>query len=68
MEAEMVGEYVMMDSLPDKVKGFISAIDVRILRTYVRDEIRLPGYANRIDPDKWRPMIMSFEQLYGLKQ
>jgi hypothetical protein len=23
---------------------------------------------NRIDPDAWRPMIMSFQQLYRLKQ
>jgi hypothetical protein len=22
--------------------------------------------ANRIDPDKWRPLIMSFQQFYGL--
>lgn len=26
----------------------------------------LPGTAHRIDPDRWRPLIMSFQQFYGL--
>lgn len=26
----------------------------------------LAGYENRIDPDAWRPLIMSFSQFYGL--
>lgn len=45
--------------------GFL-ALEVRVLRTHVHEEIRMVGHANRIDPDKWRPMIMSFQQLYGL--
>ncbi|RWA06167.1 hypothetical protein EKO27_g8930, partial [Xylaria grammica] len=27
---------------------------------------QMEGYPNRVDPDKWRPLIMSFQQLYGL--
>jgi len=26
----------------------------------------MPGEHDRIDPDKWRPLIMSFQQFYGL--
>jgi hypothetical protein len=26
----------------------------------------VPGTENRVDPDKWRPLIMSFCQFYGL--
>ena len=26
----------------------------------------VPGERDRIDPDKWRPLIMSFQQFYGL--
>lgn len=26
----------------------------------------MEGFENTVDPDKWRPMIMSFQQLYGL--
>ena len=67
MEAEMAGEYEMMSSLTGDAKGFTLAIEVCVLRTYVLDELRLAGHSNYIDPDVWRPMIMSFQQLYGLK-
>jgi peptidoglycan hydrolase-like protein with peptidoglycan-binding domain len=28
--------------------------------------ILVPGEPDRVDPDKWRPLIMSFQQFYGL--
>jgi hypothetical protein len=33
---------------------------------HVHPGIRLPGTGNRIDPDAWRPLIMSFQHFYGL--
>jgi hypothetical protein len=27
----------------------------------------MEGFENRVDPDEWKPMIMSFQELYGLK-
>ena len=63
----MAGVYEMMSSLPGEAKGFTLAIEVRILRTYVVQALKLQGYDNRIDPDRWRPMIMNFQHLYGLK-
>ena len=57
----------MMGTLPGELRGFTLAIEVEVLRTYVVDEIRMKGHANRVDPDKWRPLIMSFQHLYGLK-
>ena len=67
MEAELTGVYEMMSSLPGEAKGFTLAIEVRVLRTYVLDSLRLHGHVNRIDPDAWKPMIMNFQHLYGLK-
>ncbi|KAI9685148.1 MAG: hypothetical protein M1822_004735 [Bathelium mastoideum] len=67
MEAAMVGEHKMMGDLPGELQGFALAIEVMVLKTYVIDAIRKDGHANRIDPDKWRPMIMSFQHLYGLR-
>lgn len=67
MEAEMTGVYEMMSSLPGEAKGFTLAIEVRVLRTHVHEYLRMEGHPNRIDPDVWRPMIMSFQNLYGLK-
>jgi flavin reductase (DIM6/NTAB) family NADH-FMN oxidoreductase RutF len=63
MEAELKGVYEMMQDAD--TKGFI-ALEVKVLRTHVHDNIRMAGHANRIDPDKWSPLIMSFQELYGL--
>ena len=59
MEAELVGKYSVLG-------GALVVLEVKILRTYVLDQLRLKGYENRIDPDAWHPMIMSFQHLYGL--
>ncbi|KAL1971013.1 hypothetical protein VTN77DRAFT_2847 [Rasamsonia byssochlamydoides] len=65
MEAELVNVVELMQDLPDR-KGFMLALEVKILRTHVEDYLRMAGHPNRIDPDRWRPMIMSFQELYGL--
>lgn len=46
--------------------GGTLTFEVRIQRVHVHEEIRVPGAGDRIDPDRWRPLIMSFQQLYGL--
>ncbi|KAI9696485.1 MAG: hypothetical protein M1820_008113 [Bogoriella megaspora] len=65
MEAKLIYSHEMMQDLPDR-KGAIYAFEVSILRTHIREELRMEGFENRVDPDKWRPMFMSFQQLYGL--
>ncbi len=52
-------------SRPDKAPGAI-AFEVRIIRAHVDTSILLAGHHNRIDPDLWRPLIMSFCHFYGL--
>lgn len=47
-------------------RGFILCIETRIQRVHVEESIMMIGEKNRIDPDKWRPLIMSFQQFYGL--
>ncbi|NKQ53570.1 flavin reductase family protein [Amycolatopsis sp. K13G38] len=47
-------------------RGRILAIEVRVRRVHVHEDIRMPGTENRIDPDRWRPLIMSFQRFYGL--
>ncbi len=39
-------------------------IEVRIVRAWVDESLVVDG--NRIDPDRWRPLMMSFCQFYGL--
>ncbi len=47
-------------------RGNLVAIEVRVTRVHAHPEIMMEGEPNRIDPDKWRPLIMSFQQFYGL--
>lgn len=67
MEAELVGIHELMKDGPSELKGALLAIEVRVLQTYIIDELRMDGHANRVDPEKWKPMIMSFQRLYGLR-
>jgi flavin reductase (DIM6/NTAB) family NADH-FMN oxidoreductase RutF len=47
-------------------RGRVICFEVRIQRVHLEESILLAGEPNRIDPDKWRPLIMSFQQFYGL--
>jgi flavin reductase (DIM6/NTAB) family NADH-FMN oxidoreductase RutF len=47
------------------VKGIL-CIEVRITRVYAHPSVLLDGEPNRIDPNRWRPLIMSFQRFYGL--
>ena len=50
----------------DAQRGKILVFEMRIVRVHVHDDIRVPETSDRIDPDAWRPLIMSFQHLYGL--
>ncbi|KAF2163247.1 hypothetical protein M409DRAFT_26291 [Zasmidium cellare ATCC 36951] len=67
MEAELHVHHNILTHILDPEGGVPLALEVKVLKTYVVDELRLSGHTNRIDPDKWRPMIMMFQHLYGLK-
>jgi flavin reductase (DIM6/NTAB) family NADH-FMN oxidoreductase RutF len=47
-------------------RGYIICFEVCIQRVHVEESLLLNGESNRIDPDKWRPLIMSFQKFYGL--
>jgi flavin reductase (DIM6/NTAB) family NADH-FMN oxidoreductase RutF len=42
------------------------AFEVRIVHAHVDQSILVSGKTNHIDPDQWRPLIMSFCRFYGL--
>lgn len=44
----------------------ITCLEMRIQRVHVDPSILVKENQNRIDPDLWRPMIMSFCRYYGL--
>ncbi|KAH8894286.1 hypothetical protein GQ53DRAFT_793191 [Thozetella sp. PMI_491] len=65
MECGLIEATNLWTDMPDR-EGMAMAIEVRVLRVHVLDRLRVEGHPNRVDPDKWRPLIMSFRQLYGL--
>lgn len=65
LEAELNAEHPFGLGNP-RIRTQISAIEVRIVRVHVARAIQMADDPDRIDPDKWRPLIMSFRQFYGL--
>jgi flavin reductase (DIM6/NTAB) family NADH-FMN oxidoreductase RutF len=47
--------------------GFAHAIEVSIERLHLDKSILRDGNPDRVDPDSWRPLIMSFAHFYGLR-
>jgi len=41
------------------------AVEVRLLRVHVEESLLMDGHLHRVDPELWRPMIMSFRHLFG---
>lgn len=41
------------------------AVEVRVVRTHVVPSLLADGGADRIDPDAWNPLLMSFRQFYA---
>jgi flavin reductase (DIM6/NTAB) family NADH-FMN oxidoreductase RutF len=48
------------------LSGGIVTFELRVLRVHLDPGILMDGEADRVDPDKWRPLIMSFQKFYGL--
>jgi flavin reductase (DIM6/NTAB) family NADH-FMN oxidoreductase RutF len=42
------------------------ALELKVLQVHLEEDILMEANGNRIDPDKWRPLIMSFQEFYGL--
>ena len=65
MEAVVEHSYSMSEDDPAS-RGRRILFEVRIQRVFADPSILADGDPNRIDPDKWKPLIMSFQKLYSL--
>ncbi len=65
LEAVLETSLPLAESDPDR-RGKLVALEVRVLRVHVDERIRMPGHTDRIDPTRWRPLIMNFCQFFGL--
>jgi flavin reductase (DIM6/NTAB) family NADH-FMN oxidoreductase RutF len=50
---------------PDRA-GKLVGIEVTVRRIHIAPELVMEGTTDRVDPHKWRPLIMSFCQFFGL--
>jgi flavin reductase (DIM6/NTAB) family NADH-FMN oxidoreductase RutF len=48
------------------MEGFLITFEMRIKRIHIEESILMNGHPNRVDPDKWRPLIFNFQHFYGL--
>jgi len=44
----------------------VLAVEIAVTRVHVRESLRLAGYPNRIDPERWHPLLLSFQRFFGL--
>lgn len=44
----------------------ILCLEMRITKVHAHPSVLMDGHPNRIDPNRWRPLIMSFQRYYGL--
>jgi flavin reductase (DIM6/NTAB) family NADH-FMN oxidoreductase RutF len=64
LEAVLVAERPLDEGGP--LQGFLTTFEMLVRRIHIEESILMNGHANRIDPDKWRPLIFNFQQFYGL--
>jgi flavin reductase (DIM6/NTAB) family NADH-FMN oxidoreductase RutF len=65
MECVVAAKHDLMED-DEVTRGKIVSFEVRVTRVHTHPEIMMDGRLNRVDPDKWRPLIMSFQRYYGL--
>ena len=65
LEAVLEGSHPLAQSDPSR-RGHLVALEVRVARVHVAESVRMAGHDDRIDPERWRPLIMSFCQFFGL--
>lgn len=64
LEAKLAAVHGLAERSDDD-RGKLVAIEVTITRVHVHESILLPGEDDRVDPDRWRPLIMNFCRYYG---
>jgi flavin reductase (DIM6/NTAB) family NADH-FMN oxidoreductase RutF len=65
LEAVLEKGHPLEGSNPDRA-GRLIALEVRIVRAHLDESVMMEGAEDRVDPDRWRPLMMSFCRFYGL--
>lgn len=65
MEAVVKGIHKLAEDEPLQ-QGKIITFELKINRVYLDKSIIMDNNPNRVDPDRWKPLIMSFQEFYTL--
>ena len=65
MEAVVEAVHGLAENDADQ-RGRIVTFELLIKKVYLDRAILMDGNDNQVDPDKWKPLIMSFQQFYSL--
>jgi flavin reductase (DIM6/NTAB) family NADH-FMN oxidoreductase RutF len=65
LESRVTGLHVLGGG-DDPEDADLLAVELEIVRVHVHEGIRSPTHETRIDPELWRPLIMSFQRFFGL--
>ncbi|MGZ3752916.1 MAG: flavin reductase family protein [Mucilaginibacter sp.] len=65
LEAQVIAVHPIGED-EERQRGRIVTVELKIVRIHLEESIIMHNHPNRVDPDKWRPLMMSFQQFYGL--
>ncbi|MGE8423614.1 MAG: flavin reductase family protein [Sphingobacterium siyangense] len=65
MEAVVMDIHKLAEDEPLQ-QGKIITFELKINRVFLDKSITMDNHPNRVDPDKWKPLIMSFQEFYTL--
>jgi len=65
LEAVLEGSHPLERSNPERA-GRLIALELRVVRVHLDEQVMMMGHEDRVDPDRWRPLMMSFSRFYGL--
>lgn len=66
IQLECTVEHVSRFGVTDPRLSSIHAVEMRVVRVHVEENLIVPGTHDHIDPRRWRPLIMSFCEFFGL--
>lgn len=65
LEAAVVRRHELAEGEPG-VAGRVAVFEMRITRVHIAESVLVAGEPDRVDPLRWRPLIMSFQKYFGL--
>jgi flavin reductase (DIM6/NTAB) family NADH-FMN oxidoreductase RutF len=65
LEGTVIAMTPLATGQPDEESG-AAVFQIGITRVHVHESIRDAAHPDRVDPDRWRPLVMSFQKFYGL--